>query len=410
MKITVVVPILNEAQILPKTLGYFRQLSMNSNIAEVLFSDSGSSDSSIKLIKAQDFTCVEKKFNGQPSIGKALRQARDLIESPLTLIHPVDVQITQESISEVIALAKSNPSQDCVICFPKQYDSRKLFFRLYELLVIHPREIWAKNFVWTNAPCISTSLLNSVSEAGFLEDVLFSDFVKSQKIPVTFTSISILVSSRRYIDRGLWRSLFINLKVMLSYRILGKTPAELKSTYMIKKKNTNRQFKQLKQRRSKMKNLITAAGLMLFSTFALGSGSEPVRNTGEYNLVSPKIGLKGFDPVSYFPEGGGQAAIANAPIIHAHLGVIYHFVSQANLDLFKLNPNKYEPTYGGWCAFAMAQNQKIDIDPRLFTINGRRLHLFISPEAKADFDANVAAFERRADINWKRISGESARK
>ena len=90
--------------------------------------------------------------------------------------------------------------------------------------------------------------------------------------------------------------------------------------------------------------------------------------------------------------------------------VVYLFANQKNLDLFMTNPNKYEPTYGNWCAFAMASNQKVDIVPTLFTISGNRLHLFVSAGAKLQFDGNIPAFERRADANWKRISGESPRK
>jgi YHS domain-containing protein len=145
-------------------------------------------------------------------------------------------------------------------------------------------------------------------------------------------------------------------------------------------------------------------------SYASGSQPTPDRNIKEYNVENNGLSLKGYDPVAYFTEGGGQAVAGKEELSFEYKQVTYLFSSQKNLDLFKSNPNKYEPTYGNWCAFAMASNQKVDVVPTLFTISGNRLHLFISAGAKLQFDGNIPAFERRADANWKRISGESPRK
>ncbi len=158
------------------------------------------------------------------------------------------------------------------------------------------------------------------------------------------------------------------------------------------------------------KVVVSCLAPILVNSAALASGQEPVRNVAEYNLTAEGVGLKGYDPVSYFPEGGGMALPGSVATSYNHAGAIYHFASQANLDLFVSNPKKYEPTYGGWCAYAMAFGEKIDIDPTLFTVNGSRAHFFVSTAAKRDFDANVPAFERRADIKWKSLSGEEPRR
>lgn len=133
------------------------------------------------------------------------------------------------------------------------------------------------------------------------------------------------------------------------------------------------------------------------------------RNIAEYNLQSG-LGLKGYDPVSYFPEGGGQPLVGQMSFRLEYMGVTYQFANAANLDLFTMNPDKYEPTYGGWCAYAMASGSKVDINPMLYTINGHRLHFFVSRRAKQNFDTDIAGFEMRADEFWKNISGEMPRK
>ena len=136
--------------------------------------------------------------------------------------------------------------------------------------------------------------------------------------------------------------------------------------------------------------------------------AQATRNVAEYNLQA-SVGLKGYDPVSYFPEGGGlpQAGIQNLKL--DYMGVSYFFATTQNLDLFVQNPDRYEPTYGGWCAYAMASGSKVDIQPMIYSINENRLHFFVSKRAKQNFDADVAGHETRADGFWKQISGEEPR-
>jgi YHS domain-containing protein len=152
----------------------------------------------------------------------------------------------------------------------------------------------------------------------------------------------------------------------------------------------------------------TLMSLMLFLTLSLPALAQDGRNTAKYNL-SASVGLKGYDPVAVFPEGGGEAQIGSGAFSLIHEGVIYNFANAANLQRFQQNPLKYEPTYGGWCAFAMAYGSHVDIVPQFFTIHGRRAHYFVNSRAKRNFDADIRGHEQRADANWKNISGESAR-
>ena len=133
------------------------------------------------------------------------------------------------------------------------------------------------------------------------------------------------------------------------------------------------------------------------------------RNTAEYNL-SAGTGLGSFDPVAVFAEGGGQALRGSTAQRLQHEGVAYLFANNANQETFQQAPEKYEPTYGGWCAYAMASGSKVPIQATIFTIHGNRAHYFVSNAAKRAFDRDVASFESRADTHWKRISGEEPRR
>lgn len=162
-----------------------------------------------------------------------------------------------------------------------------------------------------------------------------------------------------------------------------------------------------------MKSLNLSKWIALFLTaltlFSMNTHAQANRNVSEYNL-NGDLGLKGYDPVSYFAEGGSLPAKGNEEITHHHKGVTYRFSSLENKELFKIMPERYEPTYGGYCAWAMAASgSKVDIDPLLYTIDGNRIHFFIAPSTKKSFDRDVARFSARADRNWKNLTGEGPR-
>lgn len=150
-------------------------------------------------------------------------------------------------------------------------------------------------------------------------------------------------------------------------------------------------------------------GTLSFVLFASTLGfAQSSRNVAEYNLQKG-LALKGVDPVSYYAEGGGKFQSGLSDFKLDFDGTTYLFSNKNNLDQFLENHEKYEPTYGGWCAYAMSYNSKVDIQPQFYTFSGSRLHLFASRRAKQNFDVDLKNKEIQADQNWKRISGEEPR-
>ncbi len=130
---------------------------------------------------------------------------------------------------------------------------------------------------------------------------------------------------------------------------------------------------------------------------------------GEYNLENA-VALKGFDPVSYFPEGGGQPEAGDPAHALRHRGVVYHFSSRANRRRFEADPDRYEPAYGGWCAWAMARGFRVRVDPLHYTLPGDRLRLFYrNPMVDTRAKWLRGDYEELADAagrHWKSRSGE----
>ena len=153
----------------------------------------------------------------------------------------------------------------------------------------------------------------------------------------------------------------------------------------------------------------------LFAADAPASGaSAPRRNPAQWNLdAKTHLAITGYDPVAYFPEGGGRATKGDAKFAAEYKGAVYHFVSADHKEKFLVNPARYEPAHGGWCSWAMQEGDKVDVDPTSFIVRNDRLFLFYngflgdtrSKWLKGDHTAEA----RSADGNWRKLSGEEPR-
>jgi peroxiredoxin Q/BCP len=126
-----------------------------------------------------------------------------------------------------------------------------------------------------------------------------------------------------------------------------------------------------------------------------------------YNLGSDNVAINGYDPVAYFTQG--KALKGRKEISASHRGVTYCLASEEDRKLFVESPSKYLPTYGGWCATAMAKGEKVEIDPTNFKVTNGRLFLFFKAfyaNAIKDWNKDEPNLTVKADANWKRIAGE----
>ena len=146
-----------------------------------------------------------------------------------------------------------------------------------------------------------------------------------------------------------------------------------------------------------MKHQLTLA-LLLVTSIVLAQ-----TQIKDFNLKK-QVALDGYDPVSYFdnkPEEG------KAEIKATHNGAIYYFINQQNVSKFKANPSKYEPAYGGWCAYAMGDSgKKVEVDPETFKIVDNKLYLFYNKffnNTLTSWNKDETNLKNNADKNWQRI-------
>lgn len=149
-----------------------------------------------------------------------------------------------------------------------------------------------------------------------------------------------------------------------------------------------------------MKLLILS--MLSFVVISTTAFSQEATRKAQFNLDKSKVAIQGYDPVAYFVV---NKAIKGSKSFTAFAdGVVYYFSSQANKSLFLNNYEKYEPQYGGWCAYAMgATNEKVEIDPETFKIVNGKLYLFYHTwvnNTLTKWNKDEALLKAKADINW----------
>jgi YHS domain-containing protein len=117
------------------------------------------------------------------------------------------------------------------------------------------------------------------------------------------------------------------------------------------------------------------------------------------------IAIKGYDPVAYFTQN--KAVKGKKDLAISHQGIVYYFASADNKEAFNTTPFKFEPEYGGWCAYAMGNSgEKVSIDPETFKIVNGKLYLFYNryfTNTLKDWNKNEPILKKNADLNWPKI-------
>lgn len=112
--------------------------------------------------------------------------------------------------------------------------------------------------------------------------------------------------------------------------------------------------------------------------------------------------INGYDPVAYFFQNTAIAGTESYTTDWS--GSKWKFISQANLDSFKLAPSKYAPQYGGFCAYGCSENHKSPTDPNAFTIVDNKLYLNYSLKVKALWIKDTTGRIKNADAYWPALN------
>jgi len=131
--------------------------------------------------------------------------------------------------------------------------------------------------------------------------------------------------------------------------------------------------------------------------------AAPPINTLKNSFFSTQTdtAINGYDSVAYFTQNApvkGQDAFT-----FEWKGAKWKFSSAANLELFKSNPEKYAPQYGGYCAYGVAKDDLVKVDPEQFTIFEGKLYLNYDASVQKDWNKDRAGFIKQADAKFPKL-------
>ena len=135
--------------------------------------------------------------------------------------------------------------------------------------------------------------------------------------------------------------------------------------------------------------------LILGAVLAL---SYPLEAKTLVNVDRNGVGIRGYDPVAYFKDGKAEKGLPQ--FTSSAGGVTYQFASSEDKVVFDANPLKYEPRFGGYCAYGISRGSLVEIDPSAFQIVNGQLLLQYSKGIMEKFNRNQSISLQKAESNW----------
>ncbi len=143
-----------------------------------------------------------------------------------------------------------------------------------------------------------------------------------------------------------------------------------------------------------MKRVIVLMSFLFSISFAATAQKSEVFNTSDG-------AIHGYDPVAYFKEH--KPVKGDKKYSTTWKSANWYFVSQQNLDAFKVKPDMYAPQYGGYCAYGLATGHKATTEPDAWLISDGKLYLNYNKDIQAKWKMKQAEYIQTANKNWPEI-------
>jgi YHS domain-containing protein len=117
--------------------------------------------------------------------------------------------------------------------------------------------------------------------------------------------------------------------------------------------------------------------------------------------ATDRVGLKGYDPIAYFTLSTPTPGLAEYQYVYD--GVRYHFANARHRDMFRANPERYAPQFGGACANNMANGVRRESDPTIWVIVNDKLYVFAGAAGADRFRREGETAALKASTNWRTL-------
>jgi YHS domain-containing protein len=144
-------------------------------------------------------------------------------------------------------------------------------------------------------------------------------------------------------------------------------------------------------KKAQMKKLLTL--LIVLASMATTATAKNL-----LNLDRNGAAIQGYDPVAFFTEN--QPVKGNPQFESEYHGAKYYFASAEHKAAFDKEPAKYEPQFGGYCAYGVSHNSRAPIKIEAWQIVNGRLLMQYDLDVKNEFNKDQQGTLRKADQNW----------
>ena len=131
---------------------------------------------------------------------------------------------------------------------------------------------------------------------------------------------------------------------------------------------------------------------LLLSACSRADTEEPI-----YTSWRNSVAVGGYDAVSFF---AGEPERGRREFSHEWNGAVWRFATEANRDLFALNPEAFVPEYGGYDAWALAHGKLARGSPERWTLEDGRLFFNFNDRTQRLWELRQERLVARADANW----------
>lgn len=114
------------------------------------------------------------------------------------------------------------------------------------------------------------------------------------------------------------------------------------------------------------------------------------------------VAIKGYDAVAYYTDG--KPVMGDKMYSCNWNGASWQFSNEKHLNMFKENPAKYAPQYGGFCAYGVSKNALFETDPLVWKIIDGKLYLNKNAEVAELFNKNTKESIMNAEMNWPELN------
>ena len=133
-----------------------------------------------------------------------------------------------------------------------------------------------------------------------------------------------------------------------------------------------------------------------------GFPALPQVNKAPLNLDKNGVAIQGYDPVAFFTQG---KPVKGTPQFQSSFkGAEYYFASAEDKAAFDGNPAKYEPQFGGFCAFGVSEGHLAPVKIEATQIVNGRLLMQYDLDVKKEFNKDQAGNLAKADKNWPSLA------